>query len=94
MSDWTAEDLPSFTGRRVIVTGGNSGLGFEAASVLLTKVQRWSPLKAWGLKLAKRIGGEEGQARHGPQACRHPSLYLDRWHRVLVVEGGGGRLRT
>ena len=29
---------------------------FEAAGVLLTRVQRWCALKAWGLKLAKRIG--------------------------------------
>jgi transposase len=29
---------------------------FEAAGVLLTRVQKWSKLKAWGLKLAKRIG--------------------------------------
>ncbi|MGZ6780192.1 MAG: SDR family NAD(P)-dependent oxidoreductase, partial [Mycobacterium sp.] len=27
MSGWTAADLPSFTGRTVIVTGANSGLG-------------------------------------------------------------------
>ncbi len=29
---------------------------FEAAGVLLTRVPRWCRLKAWGLKLAKRIG--------------------------------------
>jgi transposase len=29
---------------------------FEAANVLLTKTQRWSTLKAWGTRLAKRIG--------------------------------------
>ena len=29
---------------------------YEAAHVLLTKVQRFSPLKAWGLRLVKRIG--------------------------------------
>src|ERR1700758_5554512 len=27
MTDWTAADLPAFTGRTVIVTGANSGLG-------------------------------------------------------------------
>ena len=27
---------------------------FEAASVLLTRIQRWCALKAWGLKLARR----------------------------------------
>lgn len=29
---------------------------FEAASVLLTRVPKWSALKAWGMRLAKRNG--------------------------------------
>jgi transposase len=29
---------------------------FEAAGVLLTRVEKWCPLKAWGVRLAKRIG--------------------------------------
>ena len=34
---------------------------YEAANVLLTKVQRFSPLKAWGMRLAKRIGGRKAR---------------------------------
>ena len=34
MSDWTASDLPSFSGRTVIVTGANSGLGEVTAREL------------------------------------------------------------
>jgi NAD(P)-dependent dehydrogenase (short-subunit alcohol dehydrogenase family) len=34
MSDWTASDLPDFTGRKVIVTGANSGLGEVTAREL------------------------------------------------------------
>src|SRR4051794_28777655 len=34
MSQWTAADLPSFTGRTVIVTGANSGLGEVTAREL------------------------------------------------------------
>ena len=34
---------------------------FEAAGVLLTRVQRTSPLKAWGLRLAKRIGAKKAK---------------------------------
>ena len=34
MSSWTAADLPSFTGRTVIVTGANSGLGEVTAREL------------------------------------------------------------
>jgi len=29
---------------------------FEAANVILNRVRKWSKLKAWGVKLAKRIG--------------------------------------
>ena len=29
--NWTANDIPSQTGRRVVITGANSGIGFEAA---------------------------------------------------------------
>ena len=29
---------------------------FEAANVLLTPVTKWSALKAWGIRLAKRSG--------------------------------------
>jgi transposase len=29
---------------------------FEAAGTLLTRVEKWSALKAWGLRLAKRNG--------------------------------------
>jgi NAD(P)-dependent dehydrogenase (short-subunit alcohol dehydrogenase family) len=34
MTDWTAQDLPSFSGRTVIVTGANSGLGLVTAREL------------------------------------------------------------
>ncbi|MGZ8649197.1 MAG: SDR family NAD(P)-dependent oxidoreductase, partial [Solirubrobacteraceae bacterium] len=34
MSGWTAKDVPDQTGRMVVVTGANSGIGFHAARVL------------------------------------------------------------
>ena len=34
---------------------------YEAANVLLTRVQRSSPLKAWGMRLMKRIGGKKAR---------------------------------
>src|SRR5689334_6608834 len=37
MTDWTAEDLPSFAGRTVIITGANSGLGEITARELARK---------------------------------------------------------
>ncbi len=33
-TSWTAADIPDQTGRQVIVTGGNSGIGLEAARML------------------------------------------------------------
>lgn len=34
MSTWTTQDIPDQTGRHAIVTGGNSGIGFETAKAL------------------------------------------------------------
>ncbi len=34
---------------------------FEAASVLLTRVEKWCPLKAWGMRLMKRIGAKKAK---------------------------------
>lgn len=36
---------------------------FEAAMVLLTRVQRWSALKRWGIEVAKRRGSSEPASR-------------------------------
>jgi transposase len=34
---------------------------YEAAGVLLIKVKRWSPLKAWGVRLMKRVGAKKAK---------------------------------
>src|SRR5256885_3550102 len=40
---------------------------YEAANVLLTKVQRWSPLQAWGTRLARRIGSQKARVAIAPK---------------------------
>lgn len=37
MSGWSIDDVPTMKGARVVVTGANSGIGFEAAKVLAGK---------------------------------------------------------
>jgi NAD(P)-dependent dehydrogenase (short-subunit alcohol dehydrogenase family) len=37
LQNWTTKNIPSLTGKTIIVTGGNSGLGFEAVKALSDK---------------------------------------------------------
>ena len=62
MSHWDEPDIPDLTGRTALVTGANSGLGFETARMLAAKGAR--VLMACR-NLAK---AEAAQARIGPGA--------------------------
>lgn len=52
---------------------------FEAANVLMTRVRRWTGLKAWGVKLARRIGMNRARAA----VARKMGVMM---HRMLVTE--------
>jgi transposase len=65
---------------------------FEAASVLLHRTQRWSALKAWGLRLMKRVGAKKAKVAVAPQDRRHPALHLDRRHQLRMGDGEEGGL--
>jgi hypothetical protein len=45
---------------------------YEAANVLLTRIAKWSVLKAWGLRLAKRSSLRKATGA-GPPAGGHPA---------------------
>lgn len=66
MSRWTASDIPDQTGRIAVVTGGNTGLGYETARVLAqhgaTVVLACRDM-AKADRAAQRIGGDTSCVR-------------------------------
>ncbi len=58
---------------------------FAAAHVIMTRVQRWFPLKAWAMRCGLQARCETRQGRACPQTRRHPASDVDRWHRIPVT---------
>lgn len=66
MSKWTLDDMPDQTGRLAIVTGANTGIGFEAAKALATKGARVALAcrsASKGQEAVDRIRAEDAHAK-------------------------------
>ena len=60
---------------------------YEAANVMLTRVARWSALKAWASGLRSEPGcGSQGSRRS--KTCCRSAPDVDRRHRIQMVKGG------
>ncbi len=62
---------------------------YEAANVLLTRVAKWSTLKAWGHPACKAKRAPQSQGCRGSKARRHSAPNVDRRHRIQMVIKGG-----
>jgi transposase len=49
---------------------------FEAASVLIHRTKRWSPLAEWGTAPRQAHRPQKGESRHCEKASRHSALHL------------------
>ena len=58
---------------------------FEAAGVLLTRVPKWSALKAWGTRLTKRNGLRKAKVAVARKLAVIPAPDVDRRDRVQLV---------
>ena len=62
---------------------------YEAAGVLLTRVAKWSVLKALGHADRETKRAPQSQSRGCSKARRDFASHVGRWHRVqMVIEGG------
>src|ERR1700739_3854470 len=75
MSKWTTADIPDQTGRTAVVTGANTGLGFETAAALAAKganvvltVRNLDKGKDAADRITKRHPGASGTLQEGDLA--------------------------
>lgn len=68
MEQWTEADIPNLSGKTIIVTGGNSGIGYEASLQLAGKGAR--------VVLACRDQGKANAAANAIRAT-HPNASVD-----------------
>ena len=66
--NWSQKDIPDQTGKRIVITGANSGLGFECAGILAGK----------GAEIVMAVRTiTKGEAAHADILQAHPNAKLD-----------------
>jgi transposase len=65
---------------------------FEAASVLLHRTQRWSALKAWGIRLMKRVGAKKAKVAVARKIAETQTACSR--DRLVDVDAGSSRSRA
>ncbi len=94
---WTASDIPDQTGRTAVVTGANTGLGYETARLLAQKgasviLACRDPAKA--RRAASRIGSPRTRTLHldlaSPGSIRSAAGELEGERVDLLINNAGG----
>ena len=60
---------------------------YEAATTMLTRTTRFCSLKAWGLRLAKKVGFKKARVAVSPKAGRCSSRHVENKHAVPLELG-------
>ena len=93
MSNWTTTDIPDQTGRTAVITGANTGLGYETAAALAAKgahVVLAVRNVAKGNEAARRI--EQTSTRAPTSRCK--SSTSPRWSRCAPPPSSCGPSTT
>src|SRR2546430_14187917 len=93
MAGWTSDDIPDQSGKTVLVTGGNSGLGYQTVLPLARKGARVllaARDRARGTAALERLGAQApgSPAELAPIDLAHPTSVQRLAARVLA--GGAG----